>query len=248
MGNFINKEWSQHFDNTSSAETSIAEEPDTASKSSESRVHRTASSLKKRLSNIDINQQRGGGGGGSSEEYSRVNPNYQTTPVASNKMSMAEFDPRSPSSDIVRTPIFLVAENGEAKKSSSNQGKNSNLINDPRSPAFDYNRTPIHVNNGKKDRVSVASSSNTNHNSNEEDLAANEISMDSSLISDSSILLQQVPENGSTGVNSSMSDSPTTAGFKTTANASNLPRHILQRKQVEKLKKKKVVDKENNQD
>jgi hypothetical protein len=233
MGNFINKEWSQHFDYTSSADTSIAEEVhDAAARSSESKIHRTASALKKRLSNIDINQQRGG-----VDDYSRINPNYEHgTPAAAAKISMAEFDPRSPSSDIVRTPIFLMAENNEGKKNTA--AAKSNLINDPRSPAFDYNRTPIHANNAKKDRPA------SNVNQNEDELLAsnsNDTSIDSSLISESSILLQQVPDNG----NSSVIDSPSqSAGFKSAA-PSNLPRHILQRKQVEKLNKKKNVDKEN---
>jgi hypothetical protein len=248
MGNFLNKEWSQHFDNASSAETSLTEDPEATS----SKVGRTAAALKKRLSNIE-NNSGGSAGQQRVEEYSRINSSYQCTPVAASKIASAEFDPRSPSTDIVRTPIFFASDSGEPGKKnggSKQQQLASGAINDPRSPAYDYKRTPIiHANANKKERqtapVYTAASQGDEAVASGVDGAAAETTMDSSIMSDSSILLQHVPEGGSGACNAS-SDSPSV--FKSAA-ASNLPRHILQRKQVEKLNKKKIdVDNKENQD
>ena len=106
MGNIINREWSQHLDSTSSAENSICE-ASTDSAVNQSRVKAPPSSLnatKREKSN-------------NSENYSRTNSSCNSTPVI-NKLAMSEFDPRSPSSQIVRTPIYISGEVDANAKSS----------------------------------------------------------------------------------------------------------------------------------
>ncbi|CAF0927621.1 unnamed protein product [Brachionus calyciflorus] len=146
------------------------------------------------------------------------------TPL-NNKVMQAGFDPRSPSSGIVRTPIcYLNDQKSEIKKSASS-------VIDPRSPTNDYKRTPIHLNTvnltGKNEYINdfLDDSSSSLDNS-------------SLVMAESSVLLQHVPEN--TNGNSNLNDSPLQYGLKIAS--SNMPRHILQRKQVEKLNRKKLID------
>lgn len=236
MGNILNKEWSEQID---SADTSINEE-NNCNKNNNNR-NSTKDKKSPLISKSKIV--------GKSSEYTRItNSSCNSTPVAS-KIVAAEFDPRSPSSDIVRTPIYYVSENDKkaAKQSSSSNGPM--LVNDPRSPLFEYKRTPIHAN------VKKATTSATGQISDDDDSSnPNENSLDSSslLMSDSS--MQQVPDNALNASGQSagnINDSPVshtqTTGFKMAT--SNLPRHILQRKQVEKLNRnKKIVDGQENKE
>lgn len=98
MGNWLNKDWSQQIDSTSGDDTTSINEncndQETVSK---------AKLFKRRLSNLVSNST-----GENNIEYTRVSSlleNNNSTPTPSNaksKVMAADFDPRSPSSDIVR--------------------------------------------------------------------------------------------------------------------------------------------------
>ncbi|RNA18300.1 hypothetical protein BpHYR1_033977 [Brachionus plicatilis] len=152
------------------------------------------------------------------------NLNNDYTP-ANDRVIHAEFDPRSPSNGIVRTPICYMNENN----GDSNTKKSTLGIIDPRSPTNDYKRTPIHLNT-----VTMVNKTDPN----EDNFNESHTSLDNSslVMAESSILLQQVPEN----TNYNLNDSPGQYGLKIAS--SNMPRHILHRKQVEKLNKKKLID------
>ena len=117
---------------------------------------------------------------------------------------------------ILRTPIIYVGSS-EKDKGSKQQNQFYN-VNDPRSPSEKYNRTPINV---KKEE--------------------NYDALEESSNSDSSFLLQQVPDD------QQQSPDRYTISTKPLHITSNLPRHIIQRKQIEKINKKKFqnLDKEN---
>jgi hypothetical protein len=168
MGNWINKEWAEL---NSGDEGSNEVVTNTEAKSK-------ANILKRKISNLVSNT-----GGEQPIEYSRVNTidSTNSTPIAS-KLIMADFDPRSPSSGIIRTPICYMPENSESKKPNK-------FICDPRSPTNEYNRTPIHINTLSSNNFNNQIDLNT---SNSENLNESLTSQDSSLImSDSSVLLQQ---------------------------------------------------------
>ena len=155
-----------------------------------------------------------------------------------------------------RTPICFT-DTDESKKSSKKFSAQE--VFDPRSPTNEYNRTPIHLST-----VNYANQNDLN-TSNNENLNESSSSHESSLLlmSDSSMNVQTgifwsrhssricglfkksplliiVPENGSNASCSGSADSACQNGLKLAS--SNLPRHILQRKQVEKLNKRKLSD------
>lgn len=134
---------------------------------------------------------------------------------------------------ILRTPIFYVTNSSER-----NQKKNVFFNDDPRSPSNEYNRTPI---NAKESKFINKVDSNDSF----------EMTADLSTASDSSFLLQQVPDDSATTTSDEKStNSPDRYALSTKSLAnfsSNLPRHILQRKQIQNINKKKFqnLDKEN---
>jgi hypothetical protein len=96
MGNWINKEWSQQVNLNSDDESNkenCGNATDNSEKSKSKIVRKKVSSL---LNNYNVAENNG--------DYTRVNTvNGDSTPVTNNsKVLMSDFDPRSPSSDIVR--------------------------------------------------------------------------------------------------------------------------------------------------
>lgn len=156
----------------------------------------------------------------------RRNSMDNTTPVT-NKVVVADFDPRSPSNGIQRTPICYINEANDKKKMP---------MIDPRSPTNEYNRTPIHC---------QSKSANKNYNNdNLNSSLFNDSIISNDALSDSSLLLQQVP--GDTAPlsninNNNESPSKQQVAYPKYKNSNN-PSHILQRKQVQKLKQNKLSD------
>lgn len=174
MGNWINKEWTE-IDSNSGDEGGNELVANTEAKSKTNILRRKLSNL---VSNTAASEQQ--------IEYSRVNSidSANSTPITS-KVLMADFDPRSPSSGIVRTPISFFTETSEPKPKTTNKFQ----INDPRSPTSEYNRTPIHCNTLSANNYNNVNDLNA---SNSENLNESLTSQDSSIVmSDSSVLLQQ---------------------------------------------------------
>lgn len=241
MGNFLNKEWMEQVDDEDDYETKPTEASSDMISSSSPLID-ASNSLNKRKSSRNSLAKKNSVDGDESDVKTPIT--NKTT-----KMVIADFDPRSPSADIVRTPIFYATDNsgGQAANNNNNNGAQSNvvgksfvnkaMINDPRSPTTEYNRTPIHCNTASANQASEASS----HDDYSHDSSSS--SLDSSSLigsSDLSGLYQTVPEGQQGQQNAAHESSPSFFGSKF-AN-SNMPRHILQRKQVEKLNKKKLTD------
>lgn len=118
--------------------------------------------------------------------HGRLDATPTPSVCVNNKVLLAgsDFDPRSPSSQIVRTPILIVHDSvkgadGKGKKSNSLSVRDNNLLNDPRSPSYgDYKRTPIHANTKKDIKMTEPADAEDPNES------------CSSIMSDSSILLQ----------------------------------------------------------
>ena len=102
MGNFINREWSQQIDNNSGDESfnaGTSSAPAASSNSNSKSVKTGAGNVfKRKLSNLVFSAS-----GDQSIEYARVNSidTPSSTPIT-NKLISIDFDPRSPSSGIVR--------------------------------------------------------------------------------------------------------------------------------------------------
>jgi hypothetical protein len=230
MGNLIKGEWSQQIDNNSGDESVLNEE--------DSKIKKSGNLIRRKLSNLMINANVGG------DQYSRVNSTDSSSTPVTNKVISHDFDPRSPSNGIVRTPIAF-----EEKQKS----KKFSLV-DPRSPTLEYNRTPIRMNAAADSATKQQNGDMLNQSKDSTDtnlLNESAFSQDSSLLlmADSSPVMQSVPEASSGELSSlQIADAANQLnGLKVTS--SNMPRHILQRKQVEKLNKKKlsdIKDKENN--
>lgn len=176
MGNWINKEWTAQIDSddeqqqrhqTHSNQNSADKENDENRAPTNGATTTTAAKMmRKKVTSLL-----------SSSEYQKVNnvssPSSPPTPIGghltpihSNKPNPDVFDPRSPSSDILRTPIYMQDENnGHGHSEKSNQFLKKTILNnmknpdhnriqhqvenpfyDPRSPSNAYNRTPIQVN------------------------------------------------------------------------------------------------------
>jgi hypothetical protein len=224
MGNYMNKEWSHQFENVPTTDEENSPRKELKSKSTSEK--KSSNSIRRLTDN----------------NYQGIcNASFNSTPVA-NKVITANFDPRSPSSDIVRTPIFI----GDKEKQQQQKNKQENFHNkenaDPRSPAYDYKRTPIQFFSKNKNSANN-NRQKTSCDENDDDSLLYDAENSSSLISETSILLKPPQNTPDTYSNNNISlasnESPSQSSSVKIA-TSNLPRHILQRKQIEKLNKNKI--------
>lgn len=224
MGNTLFKDWTEMDSEEEDLNGGQAASKGESSKQTKTNAAAVASQsvIRRKLSGLNTSNE--------SPQLNDPNSDHNTqTPITNKtKMVIADFDPRSPTSGIVRTPIcYLSGENGSEAKANNANAAAKYSITDPRSPTNEYTRTPIH---GMTNQAA-----DLNHDDHDDMDDSNSSLETSSLISDSSGVCQQVPENAQS------LESPSMFGNKFNAN-SNMPRHILQRKQMEKLNKKKLID------
>jgi hypothetical protein len=136
MGNLFNKDWFQQLDAYEQMNENMqARMSNDAQSSTNGKEKPKSRTLTKKLSNLL---------GDHTSDYQRVyaTSSVNSTPI-NNKILPADFDPRSPSSGIVRTPIYCVSEADNKKAILANMNNKMSSVDDPRSPTNEYNRTPI---------------------------------------------------------------------------------------------------------